>query len=122
MPIEDHGGQPELIRGKTGAGGRGRADPDPRRHELWRRLVPAQQAGAAEIVDPSPYAVGSIKQTYENYPNARKILPGDGLRDASRFRSWRRRSTPPTPMSSSKAPRSISRGSCGQQADRQCEL
>jgi predicted GTPase len=38
----------------------------------------AKQAGAAEIVDPTPYAVGSIKDTYESYPNARKILPAMG--------------------------------------------
>ncbi|MEE8138548.1 MAG: cyclic 2,3-diphosphoglycerate synthase [Thermoanaerobaculia bacterium] len=38
----------------------------------------AQEAGAAEIVDPTPYAVGSIKTTYESYPNARKIVPAMG--------------------------------------------
>jgi predicted GTPase len=38
----------------------------------------AQQAGAAEIVDASPHAVGSIKATYEKYPNARGILPAMG--------------------------------------------
>ncbi len=38
----------------------------------------AREAGAAEIVDPVPYAVGSIRRTYEDYPNARKILPAMG--------------------------------------------
>jgi predicted GTPase len=38
----------------------------------------AESAGAAEIVDPVPYAVGSIKTTYDNYPNARKIVPAMG--------------------------------------------
>ncbi len=38
----------------------------------------AQQAGAAEVVDPVPYAVGSIRETYEKYPNARRILPAMG--------------------------------------------
>jgi predicted GTPase len=38
----------------------------------------AQQAGAAEIVDPVPYAVGSIRETYAKYPNARRILPAMG--------------------------------------------
>ncbi len=38
----------------------------------------AQRAGAAEIVDPVPYAVGSLRQTYEKYPNARKIVPAMG--------------------------------------------
>ena len=40
--------------------------------------VAAQEAGAAEIVDPTPYAVGSIQETYDKYPNARKILPAMG--------------------------------------------
>jgi len=40
--------------------------------------VAAKDAGAAEIVDPTPYAVGSIKETYEKYPNSRKILPAMG--------------------------------------------
>jgi predicted GTPase len=38
----------------------------------------AQRAGAAEIVDPTPYAVGSIRETYRRYPNARRILPAMG--------------------------------------------
>ncbi len=38
----------------------------------------AQNSGAAEIVDPVPYAVGSIKDTYEAYPNSRRVLPAMG--------------------------------------------
>ncbi len=38
----------------------------------------AKNAGAAEIVDARPYAVGSIKATYEKYPNAAHILPAMG--------------------------------------------
>jgi predicted GTPase len=38
----------------------------------------AKNAGAAEIVDARPYAVGSIKATYEKYPNAAAILPAMG--------------------------------------------
>lgn len=41
----------------------------------------AKDAGAAEIVDPVPYAVGSIRATYEKYPNARAILPAMGYGD-----------------------------------------
>jgi predicted GTPase len=41
-------------------------------------IVAARQAGAAEIIDPRPYAVGSIRQTYEKYPNAAGILPAMG--------------------------------------------
>jgi predicted GTPase len=41
----------------------------------------AKQAGAAEIVDAKPYAVGTIKATYEKYPNAGNILPAMGYGD-----------------------------------------
>ena len=43
-------------------------------------VVAAKQAGAAEIVDPQPYAVGSIAETYAKYPNAGGHPPRDGLR------------------------------------------
>ncbi len=41
-------------------------------------VVGARAAGALEIVDPTPYAVGSIAATYAKYPNARGILPAMG--------------------------------------------
>jgi predicted GTPase len=44
--------------------------------------VAAKQGGAAEIVDPSPYAVGSIRDTYAKYPNAVGILPAMGYGEA----------------------------------------
>jgi predicted GTPase len=73
--------QPELIRGKRvlviedgptlthgemayGAG--------------W---VAARRFGAAEIVDPRPYAVGSIAATYVKYPKTGPILPAMGYGD-----------------------------------------
>lgn len=40
--------------------------------------VAAQRFGAAEIIDPRPYAVGSIKATYEKYPTTGKVLPAMG--------------------------------------------
>jgi predicted GTPase len=40
--------------------------------------VAARQAGAAEIVDPRPYAVGSIVTTYEKYPGTGPVLPAMG--------------------------------------------
>lgn len=38
----------------------------------------AESEGAAEIVDPRPYAVGSIKEVFENYPQDRNLLPAMG--------------------------------------------
>jgi predicted GTPase len=45
-------------------------------------VVGARAAGAAAIVDPSPYAVGSLRATYAQYPNARGVLPAMGYGDA----------------------------------------
>lgn len=41
-------------------------------------VVAAKNVGAAEIVDPTPYAVASIAATYQKYPNAKGILPAMG--------------------------------------------
>ena len=38
----------------------------------------AQKLGATEIVDPKPYAVGSIKETYKKYTHLGTILPAIG--------------------------------------------
>jgi len=40
--------------------------------------VAAQRFGAAEIIDPRPYAVESIIATYQKYPNTGAILPAMG--------------------------------------------
>lgn len=41
-------------------------------------VVAARQCGAAELVDPRPYAVGSIRGTYEHYPHLTSLLPAMG--------------------------------------------
>jgi len=40
--------------------------------------VAARRLGAAEIVDPRPYAVGSIKETFDKYPSTGPVLPAMG--------------------------------------------
>jgi len=40
--------------------------------------IAAKKFGAREIVDPRPYAVGSIKETYEKYKHLGAILPAIG--------------------------------------------
>ena len=40
--------------------------------------VAAQRFGAAETVDPRPYAVGTIKATYDKYPTIGPLLPAMG--------------------------------------------
>jgi len=44
--------------------------------------VAARQAGAAELVDPRPYAVGSIAEVYRRYPAIGAVLPAMGYGDA----------------------------------------
>ena len=41
-------------------------------------LVAARNAGAARIVDPRPYAVGSIKEAFEKWPQLSNVLPAMG--------------------------------------------
>lgn len=43
--------------------------------------VAAMKYGAAAIIDPHPYAVGSIKATYEKYTQKMSILPAMGYSD-----------------------------------------
>ncbi len=41
-------------------------------------VVAAQKFGAKEIIDPRPYAVGTIKDTYTKYPGIGTLLPAMG--------------------------------------------
>jgi predicted GTPase len=41
-------------------------------------FIAAQKAGAKEIIDPRPYAVESIKRTFEKYKHLEKVLPAMG--------------------------------------------
>ncbi|HJX05033.1 MAG TPA: cyclic 2,3-diphosphoglycerate synthase [Thermoplasmata archaeon] len=40
--------------------------------------IAAQNSGAKEIIDPRPFAVNSIKQTFEKYRHLEKVLPAMG--------------------------------------------
>ena len=46
--------------------------------------VAARQAGATHFVDPRPYLVGSLRQTFEKYPTIGSVLPAMGYGDAQR--------------------------------------
>lgn len=41
-------------------------------------VVAAKRGGAAELVDPRPYLVGSLKQVFEEYPHMGALLPAMG--------------------------------------------
>ncbi len=41
-------------------------------------VLAARQYGAAELIDPRPYAAGSLKQIFETYPHLTQALPAEG--------------------------------------------
>jgi predicted GTPase len=41
-------------------------------------ILAAERFGAGEIVDPRPYARGSIRETFEKYPQVKSLLPAMG--------------------------------------------
>ena len=41
-------------------------------------MIAAQKHGASDVVDPRPYAVGTIKKTFEIYPEIGQLLPAMG--------------------------------------------
>ncbi|HKO75009.1 MAG TPA: cyclic 2,3-diphosphoglycerate synthase [Gaiellaceae bacterium] len=41
-------------------------------------VLAAKEGGAAELVDPRPFAVGSIKETFAKYPHVTQLLPAMG--------------------------------------------
>jgi predicted GTPase len=47
-------------------------------------VIAAREFGAAEIVDPRPYAVGSIRNTYESYPHLTNLVPAMGYSSTQR--------------------------------------
>jgi len=44
-------------------------------------IVAAEQNKVAEIVDPRPFAVRSIKETFKKYPHLDQVLPAMGYGD-----------------------------------------
>lgn len=40
--------------------------------------VAAQRLGAAEVIDPTPYLVGSLKETFNKYPHIENLVPAMG--------------------------------------------
>jgi predicted GTPase len=44
-------------------------------------VVAAQKFGASEIVDPRPWTVGTISDTFKKYPNIGALLPAMGYGD-----------------------------------------
>ncbi len=49
--------------------------------EFGSGMVAAKKFGASEIVDPRPFAVGSIKDTFQHYSHLEMVLPAMGYGD-----------------------------------------
>ena len=47
-------------------------------------VVAAKRAGAAALVDPRPWATGTIREVYERYPHIGELLPAMGYSDQQR--------------------------------------
>jgi predicted GTPase len=47
-------------------------------------FVAAERLGAAQIVDPRPFAVGSILEAYRKYPQLGAVVPALGYSDQQR--------------------------------------
>ena len=47
-------------------------------------MVAAQRYGAAELVDPRPYAIGSIRRAFERYTHVSSLLPAMGYSEIQR--------------------------------------
>ncbi len=70
--------QPELIRGKKVLVVEDGPTLTHGEMKYGAGVVAAQKFGAKEIIDPRPYAVGTISQTYQKYPEIGKLLPAMG--------------------------------------------
>ena len=44
-------------------------------------IVAAEKFGAAEIIDPRPYTVGKLTETFDHYPEIGTLLPAMGYGD-----------------------------------------
>lgn len=53
--------------------------------EYGAGTVAAQQFGAAERIDPRPFAVNSIAQAFRNHPHLKQVLPALGYSDQQRM-------------------------------------
>ncbi len=46
--------------------------------DLGAGTLAARKYGASELIDPKPHAVGSLKETFEDYPHIPELLPAMG--------------------------------------------
>ena len=70
--------KPEVIRGKRVLAIEDGPTLTHGEMKIGAGIVAARRFGAAELVDPRPYAVGTLENTYRIYPNIGVLLPAMG--------------------------------------------
>ncbi len=70
-------------------------------------FLAAEKFGAAHIVDPRPFAVGTLKEVFEHYPHIGRVLPAMGCTE-EQIKTWPPPSSTPRPTWSSFPPPSTS--------------
>jgi len=73
--------QPELLKGKRVLAVEDGPSLTHGGLKLGAASLAAQEAGAKELVDPRPFAVGSIVDTFEKYSSTGPVLPAMGYSD-----------------------------------------
>ena len=73
-----HVDKPELIRGKRVLVVEDGPTLTHGEMKIGAGIVAARRFGAAGIIDPRPYAVGRLAETYRSYPNIGTLLPAMG--------------------------------------------
>ncbi|MDQ1266778.1 MAG: hypothetical protein QG635_1930 [Bacteroidota bacterium] len=73
--------KPELIRGKNVLVVEDGPTLTHGEMDFGAGIVAARRFGAAELVDPRPYTVGKISETFEKYPGIGTLLPAMGYGD-----------------------------------------
>jgi len=77
LDVED----PEVIRGKRILAVEDGPTVTHGGMKLGAAVVAARRGGAAELVDPRPWLVGTLKETFEEYPDIGPLLPAMGYSD-----------------------------------------
>lgn len=70
--------KPELIKGKSVLVVEDGPTLTHGEMKIGAGTVAAKRLGAAEVVDPSPFLVGSLKNTFKTYPHIENLLPAMG--------------------------------------------
>jgi predicted GTPase len=73
--------EPELIRGKRVLVVEDGPTLTHGEMKIGAGIVAAQKYGAAELVDPRPFVVGKLAETFKIYPNIGTLLPAMGYSD-----------------------------------------